>query len=190
MKTIDVVFRNGHFYDKLTDSLVTLYNEREAVLVVSHADDLILETAEKEVLIPLASKEKLQVVKGKCDVYRKIFSQGESLFVDVRNGNKKVQVEVELCEDLYLYKQRKWKVADEVLFECICKVKLVDGRPLKKIILGASLNDLYKQMYVHFNLNDGNPASNAITAYYINRADKRKNIDSIRVKKEVQVISI
>lgn len=178
-----VTFKNGHFYDKLTRERIELQDNAE-LAITTHSyciaptgivGDISEELKSSEVL----AKELFKSKESK-DIrdYQKLFPAGTVLFVwmsintdNQKSGgktdkqNEKYLFKVVLDEDLYVYIKSNWK--EGRLWDCACKVIEEPTNKLSyfEIVYGKSLNEVYKNTFVHFFGNNGNPACNAIDRF-------------------------
>ncbi len=181
MKAFTVIYKHGQFYQKETDMLFSLQNDTEVIIVVENEDRVKLEVVKGVKLEPLNNIDKYIQVKAKSDKAEKILGSGDQLFFYVKiDENKKHLVTVNLLEDLYLFSKKSWKETEAKLFDCICEVEKIEGIKLKSKFRANSVSEIYKEVYVHFNLNKGNPARNAFNEFLLNPSDKKKNLAWVR----------
>jgi hypothetical protein len=185
MKSIDVIFKQGQMYEKDSDRLISLHNNSEAVLIVSDLKSVVFETKQSNHLVPLDSRAKAQLVKSQSDSYLKIVNKGSLLYSHIPVQKTSRLMTVELLEDLYLYHKESWKSTEATIFSCLCQVVHVEGAELDGAIKASSLNELYKEAYLHFNLNKGNAARNAFDAFHLDPKDKSKDLRWVRSVSEL-----
>lgn len=117
-----------------------------------------------------------------------IFDRNTSLFFEIKIKQKQYIFEVKLLEELYAFKKKEWKNKTLRLYDCYCKVVNSTGEQIDYFepIYGKSLNELYKNTYIHFFGNEGNPAVNALDRFYeLSGSDNR--ITYIRDKCEADI---
>lgn len=176
MESRDLTFVNGHFYDKKTGKRLKIKNDTDISIATSEGNlldgDQIGELPEKI----LAAPEKEFSVKSDPDVklYKKVFDNGKKLYFYIKRSipdtKRKLlhEFEVELLEDLYFYTPSDAKKDKGKLFDCACVVRNNVSQSIKMFeeVNGKSLNEVYKNTYVHYFGNIGNPACNAINRFY------------------------
>lgn len=47
-------------------------------------------------------------------------------------------------------------------------------------IKAFSVSDLYKELYMHFNMNKGNPARNAFSQFFLDPGNRQMTLDAVR----------
>lgn len=115
--------------------------------------------------------------------HKKILNKGSFLYFYIpRTKPEKVKhgFKIELLEDLYMYRKKNMEEGD--LYGCACVAKENVSKSLNYFenIYAQSLNELYKNTFVHFFNNKGNPACNAIDRFYENPHDKGSSLRKYR----------
>ena len=194
-----VTYKNGHFYDKETGQRFELAEGSE--LAITTYDNFKATTrGVGEVPDTLKSQQEiaieLKVAKDSKEIrdYQKIYSEGTILYVwmsinkDVKkpNGttdkeNQKYLFKVILDEDLYVYIKSNWK--EGRLWDCACRIIEEPTNRLSffEVVYGKSLNEVYKNTFVHYFGNNGNPACNAIDRFLVQPDDENLKIRNAMV---------
>jgi hypothetical protein len=192
-----VIFKNGHFYDKQTHERFEL--KEDAELAITTNEYYVAQTTSPgEIPEILKSSERLAIELRKEKLYQnirdyqKLLCQGTVLHVWMsinQNSNKtsdkadkqnqKYLFRIVLLEDLYVYIKSNWK--EGRLWDCAC---VVMDEPTNHLcyfeeIEGKSLNEVYKNTFVHFFGNNGNPACNAIDRFWLDRDKEESKIRSL-----------
>lgn len=183
-----LIYVNGHFYDSETKQRITIMDDTEVIIpnekntskaekVGGHHD--IRDSKKQEAKI----KNDFNVIK-----YKKVLEVGAKLYFWINLSNINHVFEVELLEDLYFYLKKDGKKNDSRLYDCACVVRQNTSKTIKMFeeIFGKSLNQVYKNTYVHFFGNHGAPSCNAIDRFYedMGAVDKSINVYRIIDKKE------
>lgn len=174
MESKHLVFKNDHFYDGETKLRIELKDGSVFCIVATASDFISPNPAGNPVDVILDSKRKEDEVKKESDVglYKKIYNAGDLLYFSIPRqvDERKIlhEFQVELLEDLYFYFKSKWKGQEDKLFDCACIVKRNISNTIEffEEIHASSLNEVYKNTFVHFFGNKGNPACNAIDRFY------------------------
>ena len=185
MKSFNVTYKDGRFYEVGTDKLILFSPDIEAILIIDKDRDVKLIDKTEEKFSPLNADKKLEQVKKDSLKYKKIFGTGERLYFYLPINKIRHLVFVELLEDLYLYVGHHAKSDDAALFPCICQCHEIENIEIKKTIVSPSLSDLFKRLYVHYNGNQGNPARNAFKIFLTNPGNSKSTLDSIRKKEKL-----
>lgn len=176
MQTLQLIYKNGHFYDKNSKMRISLADSTEIVMVTPD-NSLVLSTPIGTKRKPLTYEEQQKILKSKdIDNQLKLLSNGQILYFEIAVRSKSGDLnhpifEVELLEDLYIYYKKTWKLREFRLWECACVVrKIHNSLPYSYFeeIYATSLNELYKNTYIHYFGNKGNPAINAADNFYNN----------------------
>jgi hypothetical protein len=172
MESKNLIYTNGHFYEKQSGFRLELREGAEICVVTTHGDFIKADPAGTWPLDVMNSEEKELELKNDTEIaYKKILNKGSFLYFYISRTNPekiKHEFKVELLEDLYMYRKNDAKEGD--LYECWCVVKENISNSLSYFenIYARSLNELYKNTFVHFFNNKGNPACNAIDRFYEN----------------------
>lgn len=181
MESKNVFYRNGHFYDERTQQRITL-QDGARVCIVSYSG--VFKEAEPagNHTKPLSKKDLEDKIKNDDSIsnYRCLLKRGILLYVEMSVNSEKYIFEVELLEELYAHLKSHWKLQEGRLYDCSCIIRKELGNKIDffEPVYGKSLNEVYKNTYVHFFGNDGNPAANAIDRFHTH-ASCHKN-DAIR----------
>jgi|GEM_PF-1298296 len=190
MKSINLSYKNGHFYDIEKQKRIELTDGAEVTLVTSDTNLLEYQTFVGQKSIIRSSQELRKrladgVRKGNVQTYECICIAKTKLYftIPIAVDNKShthYGFEVELLEDLYavIKTSRKHKTAN--LYDCACKVIKNPSNNIDffEEVYAKSLNEVYKNTYVHYFGNQGNPACNAMDKFYLDIVE----VDSIRNK--------
>jgi hypothetical protein len=189
MVTRILVYKNGHFYDRTTGDRLEIKDGIEfSITCKDHGDFFIASPAGNPTLKPLSSAAVLKEIKADREItkHKKLFDAGKHLFFYINRVTEERifshVFEVELLEDLYLIFKSGWKLQEYRLYDCACL--LVDSPSgfieFFESVHGKSLNELYKNTFVHYFGNVGNPASNALDRFYELKKGKPVYISSYR----------
>lgn len=174
MITKILTFKNGHFYDMTTKERLEIKEGIEFSITCAENDDFY--KARPAGTFPLESHiDVLEQIQNDSSItkYKKIFSAGKTLYFAITRMEDDLfpivhEFEVDLKQDLYFYYNKSWKLKEYRLYDCHCQLV---GNPSNTIdffeyVYGKSLNELYKNTFVHYFGNKGNPASNALDRFY------------------------
>lgn len=77
----------------------------------------------------------------------------------MENAETHHEFEVELLEDLYMFIKDDWKIQEGKLYSCACIVRktMTNSIAFFEKVYAQSLNEVYKNTYVHYFGNEGNP---------------------------------
>lgn len=172
MESKELVYKYGHFYDNATHQRLAL-REGANIRIAALASDFITTSPvgkwPKDIL---DAKAKEAAVKAEKNLKgnKKICEQGTFLYFSIPRTKNKIRVnhefKVKLLEDLYVYiKEGQDK---DRLYDCTCTVieNISNTIDFFEEIKAKSLNEAYKNTYVHFFGNKGNPACNALDRFY------------------------
>jgi hypothetical protein len=173
MQIKDLIYKYGHFYDKNTGERLGL-KDGAAIRIEASKNDFFPVSAvgkwPKEIFNP---ERKESIVKSEPNLAncKKIYNQGTFLYFSIsRRKNKKISIthefQVELLEDLYVYLKSDRK--QDRLYDCACTViaNISNTIDFFEPIRAKSLNEAYKNTFVHYFENKGNPACNALDRFY------------------------
>lgn len=192
MESKNLVFKNGHFYDRATRKRVVLRNGAEICVVANAADFVNPAPVGNPVQQPLGSERKLDFVLVESNKFQKIYDAGTLLYFTIQRQVEGLKVmhkfEVKLLEDLYFYFKDNWKMKEYRLFDCACVVIQNVSATIDffEEVHAGSLNEVYKDTFVHFFGNDGNPACNALDKFYDNAGCKEEDVIG-RKRKEFEI---
>lgn len=179
MKSINLIYKNGHFYNADSKKRI-LFKDGEEFCIVSKKTDF--GEAPSAGRVPkkiLSSEELLNLLKKKgITDFHKICKKNDILLFSIHT-DKTYTFKVLLFEDLYLYRHEKG--SDYKLFDCQVKTieNVEDYIDFFEPVYGKSLSDVRKCTYVHYFGNNGNPSANALTDFML--IDKKTTIDDLRV---------
>jgi hypothetical protein len=170
MESKNLIYVNGHFYEKQSGLRLELREGSEICVVATDNGFIKAKPAGTWPLDVMGSEEKEFELKNDTEIasYKKILNKGSFLYFYIsRTKPEKIKhwFKIELLEDLYMY--RKKNVEEGDLYGCWCVVKENISNSLSYFedIYARSLNELYKNTFVHFFNNKGNPACNAIDRF-------------------------
>ncbi len=185
MKAYNLINRYGHLYDTLTRKRVSFKDNTEVIVLTDAVPEefkpagvwplrILDEKAQVEVLKSKGLMPMIDAVVG----YRKVLNRNSTLFFTIDHH----EFEVELLEDLYIYRKADWKSEKAGLFDCACAVRRCATGSIDycEEIFATSLSELYKITYVHFFGNEGNPGTNAFETFYKIRGQEKSTIESVR----------
>jgi hypothetical protein len=190
MITKILTYKNGHFYDKITKERLEIKEGIDFSITCAGNDDFFkAKPAGKYPLEPLAAKELKAQIDSDSNIskYKRVYERGKRLYFEIARLESENPVnhvfEIELLEELYLYYNNSWKLKEYRLYDCCCQLI---GNPSETLdffewVYGKSLNELFKNTFVHYFGNKGNPASNALDRFYeINNKGKQVYVSSFR----------
>ncbi|MDP4150116.1 MAG: hypothetical protein Q8927_18845 [Bacteroidota bacterium] len=175
MESLDLIYKNGHFYDLQSKKRVMIADGAKINLSAPAACFRPFAPVGKHPLKVLTSEEKDKSIRNEQELstYRKIFDRGKFLYFAIHryDDKKKVAIhefKVELLEELYLLLKKNWGRQEERLYDCACVVRENTTGTIDYFeeIHAESLNEIYKCTFVHYFGNAGNPACNAIDRFY------------------------
>lgn len=169
MESKNIIYINGHFYEQ-DGKRVELQEGAKIRIEVGNNDFIEAQPAGRwPIMIKDCEEKATEVTRDVLvAISKKILDEGSFLYFNIPRGNKKYEFKVELLEDLYMVKMKNRKKVEPILYDCTCVVKENISNNLKffEEIFAKSLNELYKNTFVHFFNNKGNPACNAIDRFY------------------------
>lgn len=181
MNSTNLLYLNGHFYNKATGKRM-IFNEGAEFLVVCEKDYFAeAGPAGRYFDKTLSSEELLAKITKSSDKreFHKILDKGCILFFEIGFDKENYLFKAELMEDLYAYRP-KGNNKEFTLYDCHC-FALECGNPkiiFPEMVYGKSISDLYKCTYIHYFGNKGNPSSNAITTFTLE--DRKTTLDDLR----------
>lgn len=170
----NLIYKNGHFYDTLNGTRIGFKDDAK-ISIKAASSDLIsflpcgtypLQIKERKVLEASLKSDKT------ISKYTLVKKRGELLYFYVNHRKEGAEIhhefEVELLEDLYMFIKGKWKIQEGRLYDCACVVRkiLTNSIDFFEVVYAESLNEVYKNTFVHYFGNEGNPACNAIDRFY------------------------
>lgn len=187
MKSINLIYKNGHFYNATTKNRLELADGAEVMLVVSNEkmlepQEFVGEKSETKNSKELNNELKALKNKGEVQEFEVLYEIGTHLYFNIpiaidKKNYAYYEFQIELLEDLYAFIKTSWKDKTANLYDCACRVI---SNPTQNIdffeeVYAKSLNEVYKNTYVHYFRNKGNPACNAMDRFYSDQ-DKDKTI--------------
>jgi hypothetical protein len=188
MLSKNLIYKNGHFYDSLNHKRIGIRDGAE-VCIVALTDDFVEAPLAGKIITEFKSSKELENelgFDGEITSYHKVFDKGKFLYFSIKKKFDDISInhefQVELLEDLYFFYKRVWKKNEENLYDCACVVRknISDTIPFFEEIYGKSLNQLFKNTFVHYFNNEGNPACNAIDRFYEKAGDEDSNLSRYR----------
>jgi hypothetical protein len=166
----DLIYWHGRFYDPETARRVAFKPNTPVVVLASSGTEL---PSAPTLPAPRSPEAQLQSLETELNArhHYQIAPRGTELEVAIPAGKVLPQppiLRVRLLEDLYFFNKAGQKTEHNADFApCRCEViaDLTGQLPPFVIIEGLSLNDLYKNAYVAFREDDGNPACDAATKF-------------------------
>lgn len=182
MHSKNVIYKNGHFYEN--GHRIEL-KDNSKVCIVANESDFILEPEDLLYKPEIRTKKQIEEdIKNDSTIteHKHVFDRGKKLYFYIAKNNTRHVFEVELLEELYLFKKGKGKRQLLTLCDCACVVRenLSDTISYFEQVYAKSLSELYKKTFVHYFGNQGSPAGNAIHRFYETEAMNGTNIDSYR----------
>lgn len=174
MQSKNLIYKNGHFYDSLNGKRIGIKDNAEVCIVAEDKDFVSFSPAGKYPLEIKEDKTKENEMKSDKTISqsKRIRKRGELLYFYINHTKEGLEThhefEVELLEDLYMYIKNDWKIQEGKLYDCACVIKktLTNSIEFFEEVYAQSLNEVYKNTYVHYFGNEGNPACNAIDRFY------------------------
>jgi hypothetical protein len=172
MDSRKIIFANGHFYDSNTGERIFFRNGSNLVVVGQSSDILpcppagnqVEPRSDNDLKAELKSKEESREIA----VFQRLVKRGEHLYF--RAGTEVSEsfltgqfvFKVRLLEELYGYQKERSNDGIMRLYDCSCVVEEILGREIRffEIVYGKSLNELYKNTFVHYFWNYGSPTAN------------------------------
>ncbi len=189
----NIIFKYGHFYDRETNQRISLVENTTYCILGDESTDFEIGKPvgriQKEKSISTFRNELEEKEKAKkIDMFKLIFDRNTSLFFEINIKQNQYIFEVKLLEELYSFKKKEWKNKTFRLYDCYCKVVNSTGEKIDYFepVYGKSLNELYKNTYIHFFGNEGNPAVNALDRFY-ELSGSNNRITYIRDKCEADI---
>lgn len=172
MESRNLIYKYGHFYDSVSKKRMTLVDGAEICIVALPGSFTDGPHVGPFPLKVLNQTEKEFEIRNEPDLvkHNRIYKKGSFLYFYISRSHGKENVthefKVELMEDLYLFLKKGWK--QEKLYDCSCIVREnISGTiDFFEEIHAESLNEAYKNTFVHFFGNEGNPACNALDRFY------------------------
>ncbi len=189
MEARELIYKHGHFYDAQSKKRVELAEGSGVSINIENrlSDSVPAGTWPLKVVNGIEKEESIKKEIG-IKSYHKILSSGSSLFFSISRGGGKKKIiyefRVELLEDLYFYLKVFWKKKDERLYNCACVVRENTTKNIDffEEVNAISLNEIYKNTFVHYFENKGNPACNAIERFYEEIGNDDSTIERYRNK--------
>jgi hypothetical protein len=169
METKSLIYINGHFYEQDGKRIELQEGSEIRVETVKKGFIETQPAGRWPIMIKDSNEKAIEVTNDALvAISKKILGEGSFLYFNIPRGKKEYEFKVELFEDLYMVKKKNRKNVKPVLYDCTCIVKENTSHNIKffEEIFAKSLNELYKNTYVHFWGNEGNPACNAIDRFY------------------------
>lgn len=172
MESKTLIYKNGHFYDKRTGVRMELTDNSELTIVTD--DNSFVEAppigkwpeGHPATSLELQAMLVSDSLHMKIDRFKKIYDQGTHLYFSIHGYH---EFEVELKEDLYVYTNiADPRQTEGKLFDCACELTKNTSFSIDYFekIIGKSLNEIYKNTFVHYFGNNANPACNALNRFY------------------------
>ena len=188
MESKDFIYKNGHFYDKITEKRVGIVDGAKICIIAPSESFTSFLPAGRYPLKILSRGDKEFEIRNQPDLakWRKIYDKGHSLYFSITRSVGEITIvhefKVELMEDLYLYVKKGWKQQDGKLYDCACIVRENISRSIDffEEVNAGSLNEAYKYTFVHYFGNDGNPACNAIDRFYDSPGKEENKLRRLR----------
>ena len=185
MESKNLIFKNGHFYDVQSMKRIKIKDGAEVCIVASSNSFEIANPAGTILEEPKSSAALLNEIKSDKEIssYSPIKKKGELLYFYIDHDFIQHEFQVELLEDLYLFTKSKWKKQDARLYDCACVVRKNFNHSISffEEVSAKSLNEVYKNTFVHYFGNEGNPACNAIDRFYQQPHNAKTNLRIFRL---------
>jgi hypothetical protein len=179
MKSINVVYQNGHFYDKETKQRIALKKGEEFLIAGSEKGfeiDLPPAGQKANSQTDKNAKTEKEVTEAyekginheTYSLFKKVLDAGKQVFFQISLSGILYSFRVELLEDLYIYQKVKGK--NYRLMDCSCcsTDNIESNIGFFEPVYGKSLNDVYKCTYVHYFGNTGHSTSNSMDRFFLN----------------------
>lgn len=174
MKTINVIYKYGHFYDKETSKRIIIKDGTELAVVMNNnaallsADPLNLPNTirTKEVF-----ESDISSLKGFKQM-KKIVDKGTQLSFTISSAiltsdppeKYTITFGLTLLEDLYLYETTKISLSQSF---CVVDRVLEGYLPYFEVLHAYSLNEAHHKTFVHFFNKFGHATANAFTKFIL-----------------------
>lgn len=176
----NVHYFNGHFYDKASGKRLIPRPDSEFVIVAQPSDflehDLFNTPPERE-----RTREELEAeikVVPNLEKYALLLERGARLFfhfgisrTDRKNEGNCYAFEIQLLEDLYLYRRKDWKSDTRpACYSCCCMLveELTGQLPFRpERIFGQSLNDIFEKVVHLYYAGKRSSAINVFTEFRV-----------------------
>jgi hypothetical protein len=183
MESKNLIYINGHFYEKQSGLRLELREGAEICIVATDKDFIKADPAGTWPLEVMSNEEKEFELENDAEIvaYKKILNKGSFLYFHIPRTKKlKHGFKIELLEDLYMFRKKNEEEGD--LYGCWCVVKENVSNSLSYFenIYARSLNELYKNTFVHFFGNKGNPACNAIKRFSEDPHSEKSSLEKYR----------
>lgn len=183
MKSIDVIQKNGHFYDINSGERIVIEDGSVLSLVLPSDEVLLSEDPENRKLHKRTDK---QILNGIKQTYRniaprKVLNAGEVLSFSINAGVQKKSkhkhdFRIKLIDDLYFFKRKANQ--EEQMAQCNCVVFEEPTGHLEPFepIYGYSLNQAYSKTYVHYFSKYGASTGNAFNEFHLSNGKRLKDL--------------
>lgn len=158
MKNLNVIYRNGHFYNKENEKRI-IFKEENSYSIQGYKNSFLLEDPlnekhkSEEILDADAMKADILNIK-ELESYALLLPAGTKLQFHLgtlkkaaENQHNYFRFELELLEDLYLYRKKTMKAGNKRLNDCKCVIYKETTGNLQNFekVYGNSLNNAYSQ---------------------------------------------
>lgn len=188
MKSRNIIYKYGHFYDLEQNKRIVI-NDGAEICVVGSSDAFSdVKPVGHKVDRPLKSselKERIEQDKKIIDS-KKLFDAGKELYFSISvKGHHRFKAV--MLEDLYIV--RKKSDEQHIMHNCACMVVENINKSIEpfafEYIYARSLNELFKNTYIHYFGNTGNPARNVFVTFYEDpKNEKGSLLENYREKKK------
>ena len=175
------VFKNGIFYNEESKEPIE-FNQGSEYIIFSAQEGKIRERKQQTNCRILNQEQKKKQVESISISSCIILNANTNLYFIILNRGTDFMFEAKILEDLYLPRKAGWKNSNERLFPCECELtKILNGTlEIAESIKAHSLNELYKNTYIYFFNNDGNPACNALERFYTKKDNSLSTLSNLR----------
>jgi len=179
MESRHVLYKNGHFYDEMTKKRIMLQDGAQ-VCMVSYSGVFKDTEPAGNYVKPLSKKQLEEKLESDASIaaYQCLIERDKPLYVEMSVNSEPYTFEVKLLEELYTHIKSHWKQHEGRLYDCSCVVQkeLTGKLEFFEPVYGKSLNEVYKNTYVHFFGNAGNPAVNSIDRFHTKSSCHKSDI--------------
>lgn len=182
-------YRNGNFYNPQTGVRVVFKENTE--LWVTLPDGTEVEPAPPAGTWPLALLDAAQQIEVLTNSkayprFKKILSRGTEVYFTIARKKGKTKATryvfgVKLLEDLYFYGKENSPVPERIYpCACVALTNVSGNLSFFEEVYAQSLNELYKNTFVHFFGNSGHATCNVFDRFYTDLTDEQTTIHKLR----------
>ena len=183
MKSLNVIYKYGHFYDKETGKRIIIKDSTELAIVISSntamlpADPLNLPNTVRSIE---EFESNISSLKG-FKRMKKILDKGSKLSFTISSEiltsdppeKYTIKFGLTLIEDLYIYETSKISLSKSY---CVVDEMLQGNLPYFEPLHAYSLNEAHHKTFVHFFNKFGHATANAFTKFSLPNGNKLESL--------------